>query len=247
MEALDIAFDFIAKKENAPLYEAINKIRNYNNTIDSSQSTVGGTGSESIFFDEYYEPNNATGMITLLDTYKDPSGNDTYGYGIEEQYINKKAKTIPEMELQFKERLKKDLNFVDKLTNTKGKRLNLNDNQKAAITSLVYNLGQTGFKYKKINGKRTNQLTNAYTALINEDFETFKKEAFDKNEGFVGKKGTPDYEGLVNRRREEQELFETPRGTDKDFSAQPIDNVEIEAEPLDSTANIMAKTRAGLI
>ena len=238
MEALDIAFDFIAKRENEPLYNAINKIKNYTNTIDSSQSTVGGTGDEASLRDTYYKPNNETGRIALLDTYKDISGNDTYGYGIEEQYINKKAGTVPEMELQFKEILTKTIKYVNSLKDNTGKKLNLDNNQTAALTSLIYNIGEDKFKKSDAWNK----------GLRVGDIDRFKKEAFDETIGFVkDKKGGRILNGLVNRRREEQKLFETPQGADKDFSAQPMDNVEIKEEPLDTTANRIAKMRAGLI
>ena len=71
----------------------------------------------------------------------------------------------------------------------------LNANQKAALTSLVYNVGQGSFKKSK-----------ALKALNAGDMDEFKLQAFSKNKGWVKSKGK-FMEGLYNRRKKEQALF----------------------------------------
>ena len=71
----------------------------------------------------------------------------------------------------------------------------LTANQKAALTSLVYNVGRTSFKKSK-----------ALKALNAGDMDEFKKQAFSKNKGWVKSKGK-FMEGLYNRRKKEQALF----------------------------------------
>ena len=185
---LDTAFTFIAKQENAALYNAILSAKRYD-----PNST--------------YIPNEATGAIPLLGEYKDPSGNRTYGFGLEIRTANNMggvvpATTVPEMELQFKERIQKDIDFVNNLKDARGKVIanSLDNNQKAALVSLVYNIGQSKFLESK-----------AYKdGLAVGNIDTFKKEAFDPEIGFVkDKKGGTILDGLVNRRNAEKELFES--------------------------------------
>jgi len=71
----------------------------------------------------------------------------------------------------------------------------LSANQKAALTSLVYNVGRTSFKKSK-----------ALKALNAGDMDEFKKQAFSKEQGWVKSKGK-FVEGLHNRRQKEQALF----------------------------------------
>jgi len=71
----------------------------------------------------------------------------------------------------------------------------LTANQKAALTSLVYNVGRTSFKKSK-----------ALKALNAGDMDEFKKQAFSRNKGWVKSKGK-FMEGLYNRRKKEQALF----------------------------------------
>jgi len=71
----------------------------------------------------------------------------------------------------------------------------LTANQKAALTSLVYNVGRTSFKRSK-----------ALKALNAGDMDEFKKQAFSRNKGWVKSKGK-FMEGLYNRRQKEQALF----------------------------------------
>ena len=71
----------------------------------------------------------------------------------------------------------------------------LNANQKAALTSLVYNVAQGSFKKSK-----------ALKALNAGDMDEFKKQAFSKEQGWVKSKGK-FVKGLHNRRQKEQALF----------------------------------------
>ena len=71
----------------------------------------------------------------------------------------------------------------------------LSANQKAALTSLVYNVGQGSFKKSK-----------ALKALNAGDMDEFKKQAFSKEQGWVKSKGK-FVKGLHNRRQKEQALF----------------------------------------
>ena len=71
----------------------------------------------------------------------------------------------------------------------------LNANQKAALTSLVYNVGQGSFKKSK-----------ALKALNAGDMDEFKRQAFSKEQGWVKSKGK-FVKGLHNRRQKEQALF----------------------------------------
>ena len=71
----------------------------------------------------------------------------------------------------------------------------LNANQKAALTSLVYNVGQGSFKKSK-----------ALKALNAGDMDEFRKQAFSKEQGWVKSKGK-FVKGLHNRRQKEQALF----------------------------------------
>ena len=209
---LDTAFTFIAKQENAALYNAILSAKRYD-----PNST--------------YIPNEATGAIPLLGEYKDPSGNRTYGFGLEIRTANNMggvvpATTVPEMELQFKERIQKDIDFVNNLEDARGKRIanSLDNNQKAALVSLVYNIGQTGF----LNSKAYKE------GLAVGDIDRFKKEAFDSKIGFVkDKKGGTILPGLVNRRKSEKELFESAEKQRVEETAETgagsaFDNITIE-------------------
>ena len=222
MSAIDKAFEFIAPRENKPLYDFINDTFKTSGVfnplklkdVDQSKFT--------------YTPNRQTEPIPLLGIYKDPSGNDTYGYGLEIKNISAPAKTVQEMELQFKEKLQKNLNFVESLTDVNNKRLNLDDNQKAALVSLVYNVGETAFK----NSKAYNE------GLKVGNMDVFLKEAFDKDEGFTkitspltGEKIFS--QGLFNRRQEEKDLFltaerEREKETAKTGAGSAFDNITIE-------------------
>jgi len=100
--------------------------------------------------------------------------------------------TKEQAEKWLKEDIKKAHTTVDRLV-----KIKLNNNQKNALVSLVYNVGEGNFKKSK-----------ALKALNSGDIETFLKEAFDPKIGFVkAKKGGRILKGLVNRRSAEKELF----------------------------------------
>jgi GH24 family phage-related lysozyme (muramidase) len=244
MSAIDKAFNFIAPRENKALY----------NAIDNAFRTSGVLNPlrlQGVDQSRYtYVPNAMTGEIPLLGIYKDPSGNDTYGYGLEIKTKENPggvtpAKTLQEMELQFRQRLKKDLDFVKNLKDVNGKRLNLDDNQKAALVSLVYNVGQGAFK----NSKAYNE------GLKVGNMNVFLEEAFDKDKGFtkITSKSTGEKrfnQGLYNRRLEERELFLTAEKQRAEETNPIIETPQIEKEKLENTpvtkSEIFAR-RAGVI
>ena len=71
----------------------------------------------------------------------------------------------------------------------------LTPNQRAALTSLVFNVGRGSFKGSK-----------ALAALNAGDMDEFRKQAFSKEKGWV-KSGGKRMDGLVNRRKKEEGLF----------------------------------------
>jgi len=73
--------------------------------------------------------------------------------------------------------------------------IDLSPHQRAALTSLVFNVGQGNFAKSK-----------ALVALNLGDFDLFKQEAFGENDGFVYSGGVK-LPGLVNRRSQEQDMF----------------------------------------
>ena len=127
-------------------------------------------------------------------TYRDSVGVLTIGYGrthdVEEGDV-----TTPEKEAKWMS------SYVDNVMLGMYRRGldELSPNEAAAVTSLIFNVGEAAF-YK----------SNAYQALINGDKDAFMYEAFDAQAGFT--KGTENgkktvIEGLVNRRAGERDLF----------------------------------------
>ena len=76
------------------------------------------------------------------------------------------------------------------------KSFQLNENQKIALSSLLFNIG-VGDLWKGSNARK---------ALIKGDIAEFIKQAFSKEEGFVKSNGIV-VDGLVKRRKDEKELF----------------------------------------
>lgn len=243
MSAIDKAFEFIAPRENKALY----------NAIDNAFRTSGVLNPlrlQGVDQSKYtYVPNAITGEIPLLGIYKDPSGNDTYGYGLEVKTKDNPggvipAKTVQEMELQFRQRLKKELDFVENLKDVNGKKLNLDDNQKAALVSLVYNVGQGGFK----NSKAYNE------GLKMGNMNVFLEEAFDKDKGFtkITSKLTGEKkfnQGLYNRRLEEKDLFLTAEKQRAEETSPIVETPAIEKQTLENrpvTSSDLAARRAGV-
>ena len=76
----------------------------------------------------------------------------------------------------------------------------LNNNQKAAVVSLIFNVGRSSF-----DG------TKAQKALKSGDYDTFVKESFDPQLGFTKQRNADGkleiLEGLQNRRQAEKDLF----------------------------------------
>jgi len=73
--------------------------------------------------------------------------------------------------------------------------IDLTPNQRTALTSLIYNIGSGNFAKSR-----------ARKALNSGDIDTFVKEAFDPELGFVKASGVT-YPGLVNRRQKERYIF----------------------------------------
>ena len=73
--------------------------------------------------------------------------------------------------------------------------VDLTEDQKAALASLVFNVGRTSFKKSK-----------ALAALNAGDMEEFRRQAFSKGQGWVKIKGKFS-QGLLNRRKKEEKLF----------------------------------------
>lgn len=121
---------------------------------------------------------------------------------------------------------------------------NLTDNQKKAVISLVYNLGQPEFQYK--DKKPEKGFTRAYSALKRGDLETFNKQAFDREVGFT-KINNKISEGLVARRKSEKELFlsgqEVRGGSQDDLSEGFTTNKDLASEVL-AAINPVSSTEA---
>jgi GH24 family phage-related lysozyme (muramidase) len=116
----------------------------------------------------------------------------TAGYGSTRRVKHGEKVTKEQAEKWLKEDIKKANTTVDRLV-----KIEINNNQRNALVSLVYNVGEGNFKKSK-----------ALKALNSGDIETFLKEAFDPKIGFVkAKKGGRILKGLVNRRSAEKELF----------------------------------------
>ena len=91
--------------------------------------------------------------------------------------------------------LDQDIAYVEEAVQNMVK-IHLSNYQRAAIISLVFNVGAESF-YK----------SKALMALNLGAFDVFIYEAFSKEAGWVRFKGQP-LQGLINRRSKEQDLFE---------------------------------------
>jgi lysozyme len=114
----------------------------------------------------------------------------TAGYGSTRR-VAKGEKITEEQAEQY---LNEDIAVAEKAIDSLVK-VDLTPNQKAAIVSLIFNVGQGNFKKSK-----------ALKALNKGDIDTFLKEAFDPKIGFV-KSGGKVLNGLVTRRQAEKQLF----------------------------------------
>lgn len=121
-------------------------------------------------------------------TEYDDVGHKAKGYGTKSGLLAQD--TEAEASKALNSQLVKANKAVDRLV-----KIDLNEDQRNALVSLVYNIGATGF------GK-----SNALKALNNGNIKTFLKEAFDPKIGFVKTKGKI-VKGLVNRRAREKSIF----------------------------------------
>tara|TARA_R100000951_G_scaffold95483_2_gene84538 strand:- start:4102 stop:5532 length:1431 start_codon:yes stop_codon:yes gene_type:complete len=157
-------------------------------TIASQESKA----EDAVSFIKEFEGYKASGYYATKS--EQANGLVTVGYGSTGR-VKKGEKITKE---QAEEYLQEDIAVAEKAVNSLVK-VNLTPNQKAAVVSLVFNVGQGNFKKSK-----------ALKALNKGDMETFMKEAFDSKVGFV-KSGGKVLKGLVKRRKAEKELF--MRGT----------------------------------
>ena len=114
----------------------------------------------------------------------------TAGYGSTRRVAEGEKITKKQAEKYFKEDLAVAEKAVDSLVT-----VSLTPNQRLAVVSLVFNVGQGNFKKSK-----------ALKALNKGDLDTFMKEAFDSKIGFV-RSGGKVLKGLVKRREAEKKLF----------------------------------------
>ena len=166
----------------------------------SKGSTSSSTVVPAAFY--YAEPEQQTtgDFIKSFEGYQDKgyyateseqeAGLVTAGYGSTNRVDQGEQITEAQAEEFFQEDLAVAETAVDKLVTTE-----LSSNQRAAIVSLVFNVGQGNFKKSK-----------ALKALNKGDIDTFLKEAFDPKIGFV-KSGGKVLNGLVTRRQAEKQLF----------------------------------------
>ena len=153
-------------------------------------TTQDSESSELSDFIKGYEKYKGAGYYATKEEEKE--GLVTVGYGSTRRVKHGKKVTKEQAEKWLKEDIKKANTTVNRLV-----KIELNNNQKNALISLVYNVGEGNFKKSK-----------ALKALNSGDIETFLKEAFDPKIGFVkAKKGGRILKGLVNRRTAEKELF----------------------------------------
>ena len=158
-------------------------------------ATVGTAGAteanETDSFIKSFEDYKATGYHAS--TSEKNQGIVTVGYGSTRRVKNGEKVTKEQAEQFFQEDLAVAEKAVDRLV-----KVDLTPNQRSAVVSLVFNVGEGNFKKSK-----------ALKALNSGDFDTFIKEAFDSKIGFVkDKKGGKILKGLVKRREAERKLFE---------------------------------------
>ena len=169
----------IKKDSAAPAAFVVAKTESENN-----QTTANFIKSFEGYRDEGYYATDAEKKAGIV----------TAGYGSTRR-VAKGEKITKEQAEQY---LQEDIAVAEKAVDSLVK-VDLTPNEKAAVVSLVFNVGQGNFKKSK-----------ALKALNNGDIETFIKEAFDSKAGFV-RSGGKVLKGLVKRRKAEQELF--MRGT----------------------------------
>lgn len=141
---------------------------------------VSGTQSKAINIIKEYEGFSAK-------VYNDTAGKPTIGYGhlikAGESFPNGITKT--QAEVLLSEDMKIAINAVDRLVT-----VSLNANQKAALVSLVFNIGSQNFTTSTLRRKLNSGDKTAYL-----EFDRWV---------YSGGKAT---QGLVNRRAKEKQLF----------------------------------------
>ena len=158
---------------------------------------------------KHYESVNQSGNPHLV-PYQDSGGNWTAGYG---QLIDPDSKDIertPEWaEINFDNQIKVALEDVRKLEAKLPEGMSFTSNEIEGLIPILQNVGYT---------KVTNQGINAMKALQAGDKDTFAKELFDNEVGFVrgkNKKGESIIlGGLVERRGREGEIFSPRESTE---------------------------------
>jgi len=121
-------------------------------------------------------------------TEYDDVGHKAKGYGTKSGLLAQD--TEAEASKALNSQLVKANKAVDRLV-----KIDLNEDQRNALVSLVYNVGEGAFAK-----------SNALKALNNGNIKTFLKEAFDPKIGFV-KAGGKISNGLVRRRAREKSIF----------------------------------------
>ena len=151
---------------------------------------------------KHYESVKQSGNPHLV-PYQDSGGNWTVGYG---QLIDPDSKDIertPEWaETNLDNQIEVALEDVRKLEAKLPKGMRFTHNEIEGLIPILQNVGYT---------KLTRQGKNAMKALQNGDKDTFAKELFDSEIGFVRGKDTEGksiiLKGLVERRGREGEIF----------------------------------------
>ena len=171
--------------------ELATNILDYMPSIMSEAEAAGHESYEDISIDFIKDKENYRGKVF------DDFGTDRIGYGRSPD-AGETTTTRAKEDKWIKSYVSDLGDFIDDVVT-----IDLLPNQKAALVSLVFNVGKSAFKKSK-----------SLTALNNSDYDKFKKEAFSKSDGFVrsgkidpntGRK--PFVEGLYKRRQDEQKLF----------------------------------------
>lgn len=166
----------IKKDSAAPAAFVVAKTESENN-----QTTANFIKSFEGYRDEGYYATDAEKKAGIV----------TAGYGSTRR-VAKGEKITEEQAEQY---LQEDIAVAEKAVDSLVK-VDLTPNQRTALVSLVFNVGQGNFKKSK-----------ALKALNKGDLDTFMKEAFDSKVGFV-RSGGKVLKGLVKRREAERKLFE---------------------------------------
>ena len=180
IEVVDKAVEDFDKKDNTEIGTIISRFKNTQKEVEEM---------------------NALALIKQMEGFVDTpipdAGSTEIGYGMTPAALKEigedptlKTVSKEDAELHTQKYLDKIDKWIDKKVTTK-----LGVNQREAVKSLIYNIGEYGFESSK-----------AFAALNNNDVDSFLKEAFDPEIGFVKSQGKK-LEGLVRRRALERDLF----------------------------------------